>query len=82
MALSAESGRVMVFLVGVTGETGVPCRNLPGMVRVADHAFRLRMLSFFVLSPEFVVARFAVDNGLDLLFFEMTGPAVHGHHGG
>ena len=52
------------------------------MVRMAGHAFGLGVLSLSVLSPEFVVARFAVDNGLDLLFFEMTGPAVHGHHGG
>ena len=71
----------MVFLVGVTGETGVPCRNLPGMVRVADHAFRLRMLSFFVLSPEFVVAGFAVGDRFCLLLFEMARAALHRHHG-
>jgi hypothetical protein len=65
----------------MTGETGVSGGHLPGMIDMACCAIRLEVLSLSVFSPVFVVGRFAVDDRLDLLFFEMTGPAVHGHHG-
>ena len=56
MALSTERGRVVVFLVIMTGEAGVPGSDSPGMVRVTDQAIGLGVFSFPVLSAKSVVA--------------------------
>jgi hypothetical protein len=82
MALSTEVRRVMGFLVVMTGEAGLACRDLPRVGCVTAHTRDVAMFALFVQPTELGVTRLAVDHRFEFCFFKMACVAGHGHHRG
>jgi hypothetical protein len=82
MALSAERGAIMVFLILVTCEAGLTCSDLPRMRCVTTDTGNVGVFTFVMESAEVAVAGPAIDHGLEFCFFKMACLAGHGHHRG